>query len=519
MEAKNSILIVDDEKINLLYLNRLLDSDYMVYTAKNAEEALERASKYQPDLILLDIVMPGMDGYGAISALKESEKTKDIPVIFITGLSSSEDEMKGLGLGAADYISKPFNPEIVKLRVRNQIKIICQTRLIIAKEIAEKSSRAKSEFLSRMSHEMRTPMNAIIGMTDLAQRTDDPVKREDCYIKVNSASRNLLQLIDGVLDISDIEYGKLSLTLSECRFADMLINILDEKSLLFEERRQTLVTEIDPSVPEILICDEKRVAQVIENLLSNAGKFTGEYGSIQFKASVLDKENDLLTMRIEVTDNGIGISEEQQINLFSAFEQIDGGISRKYGGAGVGLYISKSIAEMMGGEIWVESEPGKGAKFTFTFKAQFKAPIATADAPASFYGKTALLVEDVEINREIVMAMLEETGLSFLCAENGREALDIFMAAPDKIDVILMDVNMPEMDGVEATRRIRGLGTPEGIRIPIIAMTANVLSNEVETYLAAGMNDHVGKPIDIDELTRKIQKYTASEYSSENEGF
>ena len=515
METKNSVLIVDDEKTSLLYLNRLLDSNYVIYTARHAEEAIERANKYLPDLILLDIIMPGMTGYEVLAALKASEKTRDIPVIFITGLSSGEDEMKGLDLGAADYISKPFNPGIVKLRVRNQIKIINQTRLIIAKETAERSSRAKSEFLSRMSHEMRTPMNAVIGMMNLAQMTDDAAKREDCFIKAGVASRNLLHLIDDVLDISDIEDGKLNLAPSEFRFAETVKSILDEKSLLFGERHQELITDIDPSIPEFLICDKKRIVQVIGNLLSNAGKFTGDNGLIQFKAFALNSENDSLTIQIEVVDNGIGISEEQQKSLFTAFEQVDGGVSRKYGGAGLGLYISKSIAEKMGGGIWAESEPGKGSKFTFTFKAQVKVPDPKAD-PASFHGKTALLVEDVDINREIVMAMLEDTGLNFISAENGREALDLFTASPDKFDVILMDINMPEMDGVEATRRIRALGAPEGMRVPIIAMTANILMSEVETYLAAGMNGHIGKPIDIAELIDKIQKLTSSEYLVEN---
>ena len=688
MENKCSILIVDDEKANILYLNHLLSAEYTIYTARTAHEALKRANEYSPDLILLDIVMPDINGYEILAELKESENTKDIPVIFITGLSDSGDEMKGLNLGAEDYIAKPFSDAIVKLRVRNQIKIVNQMRILdkrleqqtimtsiaqcfltgehvdvlfnktlhmigefmeisqvllfkldddgamlvcknewidpklnlgtrigsaldlkgpmrsfiddlsahgemclhsndpvikatmapyrinfqnyitapifikgemravldfsradeardwsdseislaglvasifsgvferesiehdlntvlklkseltVEKKRAEQSSRAKSEFLSRMSHEMRTPMTAIMGMSVLAQNVSDPVKIKEYLSEVDNAAKTLLNLIDDVLNISDIVEENLSFAPSEFHFAAMLKTIFDETRLLSVEKNQSFTTDIDPSIPEILICDEKRLAQVLTYLLSNAVKFTGDCGSIQFKAFVLSTENDVLTIQIEIADNGIGISEEQQKTLFDAFEQVDGGVDRKYGGAGLGLYLSKSIVEIMGGEIWVDSELDKGAKFAFTFKAQVKSPDATYAAPVSFYGKTALLVDDVAINREIVMAMLEDTRLNFVCAADGREAVELFSSAPKKFDVILMDINMPEMDGVEATRRIRALGPPDGTSVPIIAMTANILPDEVRNYLNSGMNDHVGKPIDFDKLLNSMR--------------
>ena len=507
MEEKSSILIIDDEKANLLHLNHILGSDYTIYMARDTREAQKLVKDNPPDLILLDIVMPGMDGYEMLAALKRSDETKEIPVIFITGLNSRSDEEKGLSLGAADYISKPFSPAIVKLRVLNQIKIIERTRLIIEKEIAENSSRAKSEFLSRMSHEMRTPMNAVIGMMSLARKTDDPEKKEDYLSRAGDASQNLLKLIDEVLDISDIEERKLTLEMSEIHFVTLIKELMGDKSLFPKEQNQTFKTEIDPSIPDIIICDEKRLAQVIGNLLSNAVKFTGDDGLIQLNAVALNLENDALTVQIEVIDNGIGISKDQQRLLFAAFEQVDGGISRRYGGAGLGLYISKSVAEMMGGGISVESEPGKGSKFVFTFTAKVKAPEAMPGEMVSFQGKTALLVEDVEINREIVMAMLEETHLNIVCAENGVEAVEMFSSEPGKYDIIFMDINMPEMDGVEATRRIRSTDTPEGAKIPIFAMTANVHPDEVKSYLEAGMNAHIGKPLDFDKFLDMICHY------------
>jgi len=500
---QNSVLVVDDENSNIMALTHILGPDYTVYAAKSGPNAIAAAEKYLPDVILLDIIMPEMDGYAVLSALKTNERTQNIPVIFITGLSNPDDEEKGLSLGADDYISKPFGAAIVKLRVANQIKIINQTRLIIKKETAVKSGRARSEFLSRMSHEMRTPMNAIMGMTALIKNTSETEKRNDMLDKINSASAHLLSLIDDVLDMSDIEDNKLRLSHAEFSFAVMIRDILNKANPNIKAKQQSLTTDIDPSIPDTLIGDEKRISQVILNLLSNAGKFTPEQGLIQIGAAVRSVEDETLTMQIEVIDNGIGISKEQCESLFLPFEQADGGVSRKFGGAGLGLAISKHIVELMGGEIRVESEPGKGSRFVFTIKTALKAPETKDDAPVSLAGKTALLADDIEINRAIVMAMLEDTGLQIECAENGRETVDLFTAAPGKFDVILMDINMPEMDGVEATKQIRALDA----RVPIIAMTANVLMSEVDTYLAAGMTDHIGKPVDFDKLLSKLYRY------------
>jgi signal transduction histidine kinase len=504
---KNSVLIVDDENANIMALTHILSQDYIVYAAKNGQKAFGAAEKYLPDVVLLDIVMPEIDGYAVIAALKGAGKTRNIPVIFITGLSNATDEEKGLSLGAADYISKPFSPAIVKLRVQNQIKLINQTRLIIEKETAEKSSRQRSEFLSRISHEMRTPMNAIMGMTALAKNTAEIEKRDDMLDKINNASSHLLKLIDDVLDMSDIEDNKLQLSCSEFSFAVLVRDILNKANPDIKKKQQSLTADIDPSIPDTLIGDDRRLAQVILNLLSNAVKFTPEQGLMQINAFVRSVEDETLVMQIEVIDNGIGLSNEKREKLFAPFEQADGGINRKFGGAGLGLAISKHIVGLMGGEIWVESELDKGSKFAFTVKNQLKAPETNTDTLASLEGKTVLLAEDVEINREIVIAMLDGTGLIMECAENGQEALGLYTAAPDKYDCILMDINMPVMDGLEATRRVRALGTPESARIPIIAMTANVLMNEVEAYLVAGMTDHIGKPVDFDKLLSKLHKY------------
>jgi CheY-like chemotaxis protein len=507
-KKKNSVLVVDDEDSNIMVLTHILGKEYNVLAVKDGQDAIEIAKEFLPDIILLDVIMPEMDGYEVILALKNSEKTQNIPVIFITGLNNPGDEEKGLSLGAADYISKPFSPAIVKLRVQNHVQIINQTRLIFEKDIVEKTRRTKSEFLSRMSHEMRTPMNTVMGMIQLLKNTDEAVKRADCLEKMNFASHQLLQLIDDLLDIYDIENGKLRLINSEFNFSAVVKGTIDKISEKINKKRQNLEIDIDSAIPDTLIGDGKRLAQVIFNLLSNAEKFTQEQGSIHIDSFIRETNNDILTIQVDVTDNGIGMSKEQQKILFTPFEQVDGGISRKFGGAGLGLSIAKYLIELMGGRIKVESTEGKGAKFTFFFKAQIKKSSKTSeDKPISFAGKTMLVVDDVDINREIIIALMENTKIKIECAADGKEAFELFSANQKKIDVIIMDINMPVMDGVEATKHIRALKTQESEQIPIIAMTANVLANEVESYMAAGMTDYVSKPVDYQILTNVLCKY------------
>jgi len=504
---KNSILIVDDEKTNLLCLSHILGADYTLYSAKDGINAVRLARDELPDLILLDIIMPGMDGYEVLGALKASETTRAIPVMFITGLSGSDDETKGLALGAEDYIGKPFSCEVVKLRVRNQLKIVNQMRTIVQKEIAERSALAKSEFLSRMSHEMRTPMNAIMGMTAVAQTEEDAglVKRH--LQKIDAASRELLRFIDDMLDIADIKDNKITLACSDFDVRAMVREALEHTDELMQQKKQSLSADIGNEVPQLVFGDKKRLSQVIGNLLSNAVKFTGEQGVIRLKAAVSGCKDGKVTLRFEVADNGIGIGKQQQERLFALFEQADGGADRQFGGAGSGLFVVKYMVELMGGQIWVESEPGQGAKFIFTAEMRINPPVRQCGAPDKFKGKTALLVDDIEINREIVILLLKDMEINIECAENGAQAVKMFEDAPDKYDMIFMDIQMPKMNGVEATRYIRQSNAPNGKKVPIIAVTANVLPGDVTGYMEVGMNGHIGKPVDFQTLMSLLEQY------------
>ncbi|GHU61470.1 hypothetical protein AGMMS49983_01260 [Clostridia bacterium] len=398
-----------------------------------------------------------------------------------------------------------------------------------AREEALRASRAKGDFLANMSHEIRTPMNAIIGMTAIAKAAVEAERKDYCLDKIEDASTHLLGIINDILDMSKIEANKFELSPVHFSFEKMLQKITNVINFRTEEKQQDLHVRIDKDIPRTLIGDDQRLSQVITNLLTNAVKFTPEHGSIHIDAHLLKEEDGVCTIEVVVTDTGIGISEEQQARLFTSFEQADTSTSRKFGGTGLGLAISKRIVEMMGGLIWVKSKPEKGSVFAFTIQLEHgeknhqKLPCAdcindsldtdggakaemTEEEP-DFEGYRMLLAEDIEINREIILAILEPTKLAIDCAENGAEAFRMFEAAPERYDMIFMDVQMPEMDGYEATRRIRALVTPKAALIPIIAMTANVFREDVEKSLASGMNDHVGKPLDFDIVLAKLKQY------------
>jgi len=399
------------------------------------------------------------------------------------------------------------------------------TEIIEAKERMEQASTAKSNFLSSMSHEIRTPLNAIIGMTTIAKNSLDPSRKDYCLDKISGASNHLLGIINDILDMSKIEEGKFELSCTEFDFNAMLREIANIFEFRFAEKKQKFVMKIDPAIPPRIVTDEQKLAQVITNLISNAIKFTPEGGTLELDTSLVEtntgEESSNCVLEVSVSDTGIGISEKDQEKLFHSFVQVDSSVSRKFGGTGLGLAISKKIVEMMNGDIHIVSELGKGSKFIFTVKVEVpKYPVEAAEnvtGPAGdtsgqsqvtqFPGKRILLAEDVEINREIVIALLEDTKLEITEAGDGHQAVVKFTAEPEKYDLIFMDIQMPGINGYEATRAIRSLDNPAAKTVPIIAMTANVFREDIDRCFEAGMNGHVGKPLDLNEVMAVLRKY------------
>jgi signal transduction histidine kinase/ABC-type amino acid transport substrate-binding protein len=379
---------------------------------------------------------------------------------------------------------------------------------------AETANKSKGEFLARMSHEIRTPLNAIIGLATIARHyEDDPSKVDDCLGKIDSSSKVLLSLINDILDMSAIENNKMKLTSLPFDLAATLANLRDIYLPQCRGKKIVLKTHFD--IPDaFLVGDELRVSQIFLNLLSNAYKFTGENGEIDFEASrssVLEKK---AYYRFLVKDNGVGMSEEMQKRLFKPFEQENAETAQKYGGFGLGLSIVKSLVEMMGGTISAVSSQNQGTAFTVdlpfllngeqpkAIPAEKKTPTAAA---YDFKGARILLVEDNAINREIACELLKMVHLVCDCASNGQEAVAAFSAAKEgDYRLILMDIQMPVMNGYEATKAIRALERKDAKNIPIYAMTANAYSEDVTHALSAGMNGHIAKPIDPPTLYRTI---------------
>lgn len=383
-------------------------------------------------------------------------------------------------------------------------------KLQIARECAEASARSKSRFLADMSHEIRTPLNAILGLSDLALKTDLTDSQQSYLNKIKMSGKTLLSLINNILDFSKIEAGKMELESVDFKISDVMQNL---NSLFSEEvarKHLELSIAIEQDVPVWLRGDPLRVGQVLTNLTSNAVKFTSR-GEIKIQAGLIERNTHCASLILSVQDSGIGISEQDRAGLFNVFSQAEGATTRKYGGSGLGLAICKEIVQKMGGEIWVESTPGKGSTFQFSIRLGIPSDQQQKQAEAStksqnidnLEGARILLAEDNPLNQQVAMEILQSEGIHVDIVNNGLEA--IAAVSKKAYDLLLMDVQMPEVDGFEATRRIRGL--PDGGDLPIIAMTAHAFSGYREKCIDAGMNDYISKPFYVEQLVAVLSKW------------
>lgn len=392
--------------------------------------------------------------------------------------------------------------------------------LVIAKQEAEESAFAKQQFLSAMSHEIRTPMNAVIGMTHLLLQENPKPEQIDNLKTLKFSSDNLLVLINDILDLSKIEAGKMIFEETDFDLKELVFNIKNSLNYKAEEKGIKLNIRLDPSLPKLMVGDQVRLSQVLNNLMSNAIKFT-EKGSVTIDIMLESEEIESLKINFAVIDTGIGISQDKLDYIFESFTQENTDITRRFGGTGLGLAITKRLLQLQNSQIYVESTVGKGSVFYFSlgFKRSLKEEITSETKIINYAGTDLgyiklLLVEDNEINQIVATKFLKKLNIKPDYASNGKLAIE--KAKTKAYDIILMDLQMPEMGGYEATRAIRNLGG-KNATIPIIAVTAGVILDTHNRAMAAGITDFTAKPINPNELYQKIVKYTHNQHTTEEE--
>ena len=665
---KQCLLLVDDQPLNIQALYRVFSADHQVLMATSGEKALAICRETPPDLVLLDVMMPGMDGYEVLRHLKANPATAGIPVIFVTARDGAEDEARGLSLGAVDFIAKPINAAIVSARVRTHLElasarsllgatleatadgiavvslegglVTCNQRftrmwnapkalldagdereelryirsrmddpdsemgtLLGAKETigtpgangpvgadaeesastvelrdgrilqrhrtplrthgkltghvlsfrditervraeremkevsahldelnadleakvrertrelaeatraASAANRAKGEFLSNMSHEMRTPMNSILGLSYLALRADPSPKLRDYLERISGSGQHLLSLISNVLDLSKIEAGKLDIEVVDFSAMAVMDDLLQQLSGLAQEKGLRLVVDADSTMAQPLRGDPLRIRQILLNFAGNAIKFS-DRGEVRIRGRVQERGGGQLDALFEVQDQGIGLTPAQVGQLFQAFHQADASTTREYGGTGLGLAICRQLSELMGGEVGVRSEAGVGSTFWLRLplaRGEFRSAESQHNGAHSRWdgtlkGRTVLVVDDNSLNQQVAYELLQVTGARVLLAGDGLMAVQLL--ARFRVDAVLMDVQMPVMDGLEAARRIRA--EPSLAGLCLIAMTANARGEDAAACRAAGMDDFLTKPVVPDHMYATLVKW------------
>ncbi len=576
MSTKGRILIVDDVPTNVDILRRILRKDYDLETAASGEECLAKLAAFDPQLVLLDIMMPGIDGFETCRRIKASDRGGSIQVILVSGKGSLAERLNGYASQADDYVIKPFDHEEMLSKVRVHLRLavaqrqlketlgvrtdelmkanqelynevqqrrqaeeeLTQQAVVLqeANAAAVAATRAKSEFLANMSHEIRTPMTAILGFAELLlDEVESNSVLPDRIEAIRTIQRNgnhLLELIKDILDLSKIEAGKLTIEQIRCSPREILTEVAGLMQIRADAKGLPLEIECAGSIPVSIRSDPRRLRQILINLLGNAIKFT-ETGKVRVVASSVREFSGPSMLRFDIIDTGIGISATTISELFQPFNQGDSSATRRFGGTGLGLTISKRLAETLGGNIRVESVPGQGSTFSLTIAVGNIEEIPLLERPAGAIDPTArrscetnvaaihldcriLLAEDGPDNQRLITFLLKKAGAEVTVVENGRHALEQALAAwkhGRAFDVILMDMQMPVMDGYTAVRTLR----EHGYGGPIISLTAHAMAEDRQLCLNAGCDDYVTKPIDRQTLLASVARWIVRNRSDEHE--
>jgi signal transduction histidine kinase/HPt (histidine-containing phosphotransfer) domain-containing protein len=598
------VLIVDDSPTFLHALaDQLQDDHYDVVLAGSGEEALDLLQVQPVDCILLDLLMPEMSGQETCQRIKASPAWRSIPVVMLTAREDREAVIESFNAGADDFVPKSSDFSVLRARLvaqlrrrefeeenrriheqlhQQEIEIaeahaareLARTRAALLADLerknaeleqarlgAEAANEAKSRFLANISHELRTPMNAILGMTDLALGAELSPQVRDYLRTARSSADMLLAIVNEILDFSRIEAGKVVLESAPFRLRPILEETVKAISIRADEKGLKVGADVAPDVPDRLVGDSLRLRQILVNLVGNAIKFT-EHGevavsvrkvecrvsSVQSRASRVERPEssvqslerrdpgavdsptlgsrpstlDSVILEFSVRDTGIGIAPEVRQHIFAPFSQADASTTRRYGGTGLGLSITSSLVRMMGGQIGLESQVGRGSTFHFTVCLGIDKDLSPAPDTRTDLIRLPprrplriLLVEDTPANQRLIQYLLRNRGHAVEIAANGLEAVDL--AGRQDFDVVLMDVQMPVMDGYQATAAIRRLPNGRG-SVPIIAMTAHAMQGDRQRCLEAGMDDYLSKPVIGQQLIELVERMVDPERDREGEG-